>query len=298
MRPRTASLPLAALLVVLLTVTPASASGSASAVRFPTANGHQGEYQNGTGCEKVVTATPKYAAQTGVLRWGANASARICPHATPAWMNLSLAQASTNWTFRVPLTVATGTRGVNLSWAISAVVNESAFPSASASCPERVTVGNVSVSAGGYEVVKEISRICQYGASAGLAIYPYLWDLTTHRPVHASSGPAGTGGDLWFSQWDYHIWWNFTNPSLWQYNSTSNGSYLGGGGGPANVNATASGTWYFNASFNSSDRYVIGVYASASVRAYITGYTHGQVCGRIDLFRAGRAAAVESITVW
>ncbi len=117
---------------------------------------------------------------------------------------------------------------------------------------------------------------CQVLSNVYVDSYAYLQDRTTGLYFY----PSSTGSTSWSNESGYTASYfaytaDYSNPSYWLYNYSAPGSwtnYSYGAGGAMTISATP--TYFFNGSFSSGHRYVLGIYIDNEVfseQAYFAG---------------------------
>lgn len=281
----------AAVVVALVAIAPGTL-GTASTSLFPGISWSRHQYTSGAGCAGGHSFGISLAPKTGDGRLNASAAAFACTAPRGGRNVTSTATADSELDLAVPVTLATGVGGVNVTLNLSAGV--SAIASLTGSnfyCPTTVTYYHYPPPWNYTTWVK--SGDCFVGASVEVIAWAHPEELTT-----------GTyyGSPTFFDSLTTDFIENYTY--LYPAGAAYNNSYAINGTftnttGPS-LAGPAPATFYLNGSFLRADRYEVWVSISADATAEFRGFPTGAVVARARAALGGTHyhADLQPIVIW
>ncbi len=235
------------------------------------------------GCAALKSASPTWSKGTGVGHWDANSSVKVCKGAGLDDVGLDNdASASFEEEVAVPIHMASGTTGVNVTWGLLGTWTERALEFKPTSCasygfndsyydPYIYSWINYTYS----------DSDCSLDLGVSLYGYAYLVDTTTGTYYYPNNYWGGLYRDSYRYVDTYYDEENYSNSSYWQDNYTYYGSdgYISGSSGSGIFNAASSPVWWINSTstFPSTDKWAVVTYIDGDVYADSSG--GGKIAG-------------------
>lgn len=249
------------------------------------------------GCASAVARLPHWSAanRTGTLRL--SSSSRICPKSRGEGMFGSSTLATATFTWAGPVTLGSGSGGVNISWRLSAAIADAATLSAPRRCPLQTTVSDLNLGYSWYNFTA-VSSSCYDLGSATLGGFSYVEDLTTGAEIVAQNTWTGCYNLSGVENDSYAYSATYSNASYWSYNASGSYAFNLSYGSSGSVVGSFRPTWFTNGTFVALDRYEVVTVLEGETETQTVGYPAGSSSASVDLASAGRSFALLSVTNW
>jgi len=287
-------------LALVVLASGASALPAATPI-FPNATLFLLNTHSGLGCAQAHTYVSHWSNVSGIGHLHSITSARSCPswRSTPSD---SFGQAGQTVMVTLPVTLASGTGGVNVTWTLDyrAFANTTLASTAASSC----LVGSVYTTTSGpplnTKTVTNTTSFCQVVANWSIRGIAYLEDTTTatfYAGQIVYAGPIGNTTSLTEIQRTSTT--NYSNPAAWGMNASVSHYRNYTNSSSAYPGPTWSPEWFINGSFRAKDSYVlitwIAVFEQTEVGQLLGG---DRASTYVDLASPGHYVELMPVSIW
>ena len=254
-----------------------ASAGIAHPASFPGAYWSPSTFRENGGCAQAHAFPAHWTALTGDGKSHGSTSAKTCPAYRGGSSVNSYGDVDQELQVWAPVSLATGTGGVNVTWNIhDAASFSSGLTGSNYACPNSYyysyhynygyTWFNYSYSdaycevgtfftLGGYSEVKDLTTGTYYGASN-------YWDMYNDTYIeNYSYSDVGTYSNSSYWAYNYSYGYSFNGTTSYQYPST------------AVFSGTQTPTWFINGTFVSTDDYQVFTYVYGSQESVVEGFS-------------------------
>lgn len=248
-----------------------------------------------SGCGAASAPLPRFSIANDSGRMRSSAYSRICSRGNGPFG--SEGDAATTLTIEMPVRLATGPGGVNVSFRISAALADSGSVAPTARCAVVRQSDDYDFGYTWYNYSQMMSTCYALGSAQveGTALLEDLSTGATYSPSNAWTGAYNVSGRE-NSSFSYRG--NYSNASDWSLNASGSYSLNASYGSSGSVAGTWYPTWFINGSFRASDRYRLEVTLSTASMAESYGYRACSASASVDLWGSGRGLALTGLTTW
>ena len=268
-----------------------ASAGTTPGALFPGAHWTGATSYWNNGCSRVHDHRPTWSATTGngTLRGGTRAN--TCPPVRGGNSVNSYGILSQEISVVAPVTLASGTGGVNVTWDLRVFGNQSSgFRTAGYTCPG-TPYSYTYTNSSGTVTYSGVYYSCFEGAEIDVWMFASLVDSTNGTTFSASNSWNGLTSTSYTENLTNMTVWN--NPSTW---TTFNGSV----GAPGKISGHYRPQLFINGTFNAKHTYAVETFVITSQISEVIGFATGRAFDRTMVDMGGKAGHADLLpfSIW